>query len=42
MTGHEPPRVGLVEAIKIYRQATGAALREAKAACEALARGGQP
>ncbi|MGH3405255.1 MAG: hypothetical protein ACRDRJ_22535 [Streptosporangiaceae bacterium] len=32
----------MVEAIKIYRQVTGAGLREAKAACEALARGGLP
>jgi hypothetical protein len=32
----------MVEAIKIYRQATGAGLREAKAACEALARAGLP
>jgi hypothetical protein len=32
----------MVEAIKIYRQATGVGLREAKAACEDLARGGLP
>ena len=32
----------MVEAIKIYRQATGVGLREAKAACEAMARGRLP
>jgi len=32
----------MIEAIKIYRQETGASLTEAKAACEALTRGGLP
>lgn len=32
----------MIEAIKIYRQVTGASLKDAKAACEAMARGGMP
>jgi len=32
----------MIEAIKIYRQVTGAGLREARAAVEAIARGAQP
>jgi hypothetical protein len=32
----------MIEAIKIYRQVTGASLKEAKSACEALAKGGLP
>jgi ribosomal protein L7/L12 len=32
----------MIEAIKIYRQVTGASLKEARSACEALARGGLP
>lgn len=32
----------MIEAIKIYRQVTGASLKEAKDACEAMARGGLP
>ena len=31
----------MIEAIKIYRDLTGASLREAKSAVEAIARGGQ-
>ncbi len=32
----------MIEAIKIYREYTGVSLKEAKAACEAMARGGMP
>jgi ribosomal protein L7/L12 len=32
----------MIEAIKIYRTTTGASLREAKAAVEAIARHGMP
>jgi len=32
----------MIEAIKIYRQVTGAGLREAMAAVEGIARGAQP
>ncbi|HEX3492215.1 MAG TPA: hypothetical protein VHU92_22910 [Streptosporangiaceae bacterium] len=46
---HYPPellaalqRGRMIEAIKIYREVTGASLKEAKSACEALAKGGLP
>jgi len=32
----------MIEAIKVYRQVTGASLKDAKDACEALAKGGLP